>query len=77
MENETHSESNYKASVTVALTLSFAVFGAVGPSCGSDEAQLAAEHVGVLDREVVVADRPPLAFVEELYPALVVFSGIS
>lgn len=61
----------------MALTLSFAVFGAVGPSCGSDEAQLAAEHVGVLDREVVVADRPPLAFVEELYPALVVFSGIS
>lgn len=59
------------------LTLSVAVFGAVSPSGGWDEAQLSTEDVGVGYREVVVADGSPLSLVEELYPALVVFAGVS
>lgn len=56
--------------------MALAVFGAVGPSCGRDEAQVATEHVGVVYREVVVTDGSPLALVEELHPTLVVFSGV-
>lgn len=56
------------------LTLTLAIFGTVGPPRGCDEAQLATEHVGVRDREVVIADGSPLALVEELYSPLVVFS---
>lgn len=68
-------ESQEVAEVT--LTLALAVFGAVGPTRGWDEAQLATEHVGVRYWEVVITDGSPLSLVEKLYPTFVVFSGVS
>lgn len=59
------------------LTLAFAIFSTVGPSCGWDEAQMVAKYVGVSYREVVITDGSPLSLVEQLYPSLVVFSRIS
>lgn len=70
-------ETEFGEAAEVALTLALAIFGAVRPSRGCDEAQLATEHVGVGYREVVVTDGSPLSLVEKFNPTLVVFPRVS
>lgn len=58
------------------LTFSLAVLGGWGPGHGLHVAQLSAQYVGRMDREVVVAYRAPLAIVVDLHPALVVLAFV-
>lgn len=52
------------------LTCSRTIFGTVGPTCGLCEAQLPAEDVGSLQREVVIADGAPFPSSLYLHTAL-------
>lgn len=58
-------------------TFSFPIFGAWMPGDGLHISQLPAHHFGCIHREVIVAHGPPLAIVENLHSALVVFPLVS
>lgn len=52
------------------LTCSRAIFGAMRPACGLCEAQLPAEDMGSLQREVIITDGAPFASSLYLHTAL-------
>lgn len=57
------------------LTGSRAIFGTVGPACSLCEAQLPAEDMGSLQREVIIADGAPFTSSLYLHAALVGLPG--